>query len=120
VAPGTLVVVTTGAGGLTSSASVPTEPAKLASPEYVPVTVSEPTGALLAEQVPLPALSVAVQSVADPTEMATDPVGVPAPDVTVAEYVTLVPWVTGDWLTPTAVDVGACETLSDVVPTDPA
>jgi hypothetical protein len=51
----------------------------------VTVTVSEPTGALEAVQEATPVVSVAVQSLVDPTLKETVPVGVPPVAVTVAE-----------------------------------
>jgi hypothetical protein len=65
---------------------VPLDGASTALPEYVPVTVSVPTGALVALQLALPADKAGVvHNVVAPSVKVTDPVGVPEPEVTVAE-----------------------------------
>ena len=73
------------------SAAVVDCPAKFESPEYVAVTVSEPTGALVAVQ--LLAGSVAVQSVVLPVVKVTVPVALVG---SVEEYVTDCPYTCGD------------------------
>jgi hypothetical protein len=68
---------------------VPDDAEKIGSPEYVPMIVSLPAGALVAVQLPDPDTSAGVvQSWVEPVAKLTVPVGVPDPDVTVAEYVT--------------------------------
>jgi hypothetical protein len=73
----------------TVSVVVPEDVEKLPSPEYAPVIVSVPLGALVAEQEAEPPLSVAVQRVVDPIVNRTLPDGVPVDpvvaSVTVAE-----------------------------------
>jgi hypothetical protein len=103
----------------TDSDEVPEELVKLESPEYVPVTVSVPPGALVDEHEPLPPTRVATQSGLSPTANPTVPVGVPVPaaGVTVAEYVTGCPACAEGPLTETAV-TEAGPTLSGVVPVD--
>ncbi len=61
-----------------------------ASPLYAAVTVSEPTGVLMALQYTVPFDSVAVHRSVSPVLKVTVPVGVPFPEVgvTVAEYST--------------------------------
>ena len=77
---------------------MPDDAEKFKSPEYVAVIVSLPAGALLAVQLVDPdARAGAVQSAVEPVEKRTVPVGLPDPDVTVAEYLTD---------EPTLVDVG--------------
>jgi hypothetical protein len=103
----------------TTSDVVPDEPPKLESPEYVPVIESVPAGAPAELHEPVPPDNVATQSVVDPVEKVTEPVGVVAvpTGVTVAEKVTGVPTVVGLGLAPIAV----CEefpTTSVVVPVD--
>jgi hypothetical protein len=109
---------------LTTRDVVPVEPANTASPEYVPVIVSVPAGAAAELHEPEPPDNVAVQSDVEPTANVTDPVGVGCPVtfvVTVAEYVTEVPTVTGLGLAP--IDVcdggGGLFTTSVVVPVEP-
>jgi hypothetical protein len=74
---------------LTTRDVEPFEPENTALPEYVPVTVSVPTGAAADVHVPVPLLdNVAVQSAVEPVVNATDPCGVGMPTtfvVTVAE-----------------------------------
>jgi len=73
---------------LTTRLVVPLDPENTLSPEYVPEIVSVPIGAAEELQEPLPLDNVAVQSVVDPVENVTDPVGVGMPAtfvVTVAE-----------------------------------
>jgi hypothetical protein len=73
---------------LTTRDFVPVDPENTLSPEYVPEIVSVPIGAAEELQEPLPLDNVAVQSVVDPVENVTDPVGVGMPAtfvVTVAE-----------------------------------
>ena len=84
---------------------VPDDAEKLRSPEYVAVIVSLPAGALLALQLADPdAMAGVVQRAVEPAANLTVPVGLPDPEVTVAEYVTD---------EPAEVDVGL--TLADVV-----
>jgi len=67
----------------------PDEPENTVSPEYVPVIVSLPAGALAERHEPKPPLiKVATQSNVDPDLNVTEPVGVgipPTPVVTDAE-----------------------------------
>ena len=46
------------------------------SPEWVPVTVSDPTGALVEAQFPAPPESVAIERAVDPTVKDTVPIAV--------------------------------------------
>lgn len=75
--------VLVGVPELTVSAALPVLVRKFESPEYVPVIVSLPTGALLAAHEPVLAfavvlaLSVAVHNWVVPTVKVTVPVGVP-------------------------------------------
>jgi hypothetical protein len=71
----------------TTRVAVPEEPSKLpGSPEYVPVIVSEPVGALVAEHDPAPSTSASVvHRVVAPLVNVTVPVGVPPDELTVAE-----------------------------------
>jgi len=96
-------------GPCTDSDVDPDDPAKLASPEYTPVTVPLPTGALLAEQEPSPPLRDATHTAVVPTVKVTVPVGIPDPisGWTLAENVTLCPAGTGEGLTPTVIEVAA-------------
>ena len=73
--------------GLTVRPVEPLEVEKSLSPEYAPDIVSLPTGAAVELHEPLPPVNGAVQSVVDPAENVTDPVGVGSPvaAVTVAE-----------------------------------
>jgi hypothetical protein len=109
---------------LTTRLVVPVEPKNMVSPEYVPVMVSVPIGAVEELQEPVPALdNVAVQSDVNPVENVTDPLGMGSPvtvDVTVAEYVTDVPTVAEVGLAPIEVSVGALLTTRLVVPVEPA
>ena len=82
-----LAVIAVCDGSSTSSVVDPVEPPKTESPEYAPETVSEPTGAAVELHEPLPFDNVAVQSVVDPAENVTDPVGAGRP---VAVVVTVV------------------------------
>jgi hypothetical protein len=107
---------------LTTRLVVPVEPANTLSPEYVPEIESVPIGAAEELHEPLPFDNVAVQSGVEPVENVTDPLGVPAAvDVTLAEYVTETPTVTGLGLAPIEVCVGDRElsTRRLVVPLDP-
>jgi hypothetical protein len=107
---------------LTTRLFVPVDPENTLSPEYVPEIVSVPTGAVEELQEPLPLDNVAVQSGVDPVENVTDPVGVGNPVmvlVTVAEYVTEAPTVTGFGLAPIAVCDNALLTTREVVPVEP-
>jgi hypothetical protein len=73
---------------LTTREVVPVEPENTLLPEYAPEIVSVPIGAAEELQEPLPLDNVAVQSVVDPVENVTDPLGVGMPVmfvVTVAE-----------------------------------
>jgi hypothetical protein len=107
---------------LTTREVVPAEPPNTGSPEYAPEIVSVPAGAAWEVHEPVPLLNnVAVQSGVDPVENATDPVGVGGPGatvVTVAEYVTDVPSVTGLGFTPIA-DCDGSSTTRVVVPFEP-
>jgi hypothetical protein len=106
---------------LTTRLVVPFDPANTVSPEYVPEIESVPIGAAVELHEPLPFDNVAVQSGVEPVENVTDPLGVPvAVDVTVAEYVTETPTVTGLGLAPIEVCVGSLLTTRLVVPVDPA
>jgi hypothetical protein len=69
---------------------------------------------------PDPLDSVAVHSDVEPIEMVTEPVGVPEPEVTDAEYVTEEPDRTVLGLAVIDVCVGTGLTTSDVVPIDAA
>ena len=70
---------------MTTRVVVPLDPETMLLPEYVPVTVSVPTGAAEELQEALPPDNVAVHSDVDPDEKVTDPLGVPVPVDTVAE-----------------------------------
>lgn len=117
---GETVTVVVVAIGTTFNVAVPDDGAKLLSPEYEAVTVSVPTGAEEALQLPDPLASVALQMVADPMEKVTVPVGVPDPNdgVTVAEYCTLWPTETGVGVTEATVTVAAVVTVNEVVADD--
>jgi hypothetical protein len=65
---------------VTVRVAVPEDPAKPAPPEYVPVTVSAPTGAVVAPQAATPPERTALQRVFLPVVKVTFPVGVPVPD----------------------------------------
>lgn len=85
--------------------------------------MSVPTGAAEEAHVPLPFDRVTTQSVVDPVVNVTVPVGVGTPValvVTVAEYVTEVPTVTGPGLAPTEVCDGSLLTTRELVPDEPA
>jgi len=74
-----------GARPVTVRVVVPDDGANLLSPEYVPVTVSVPTGAFEAVHDPEPLTRPpVVHSVIDPAVKVTAPVGVPDEEVTVA------------------------------------
>jgi hypothetical protein len=108
-----------GDGLLTVRVFVPVEPENWVSPEYVPETVSVPAGAAEELQEPLPLDKDAVHSCVDPVVNVTDPVGVPvAVDVTVAEYVTEFPTVTGFGPFKTIAVFEGFLTTSVVVPVD--
>ena len=69
----------------TPCASVPVLPLKFVSPEYVPLRLCVPSASVEEEQVPVPLVSVAVQTAALPllvSTIGTMPVGVPAPGAT--------------------------------------
>ena len=72
----------------------------------MPVTVSVPAGALLAEQLPVPEDNVAVQSEVEPVVNATVPVAVAEEVLTEAEKLTLWPSLTELGATDTDVEVG--------------
>ena len=95
---------------------MPEEAAKFRSPEYSPVTPSAPSGASEAVQLPTPATRGAVHSGVVPAEKTTEPVGVPALEVTAAEYVTALPEVTELGETSTVVVVGAGESNTVTAP----
>jgi hypothetical protein len=79
---GALTDVNLGAVPVTVKVAVPEEPLRVASPEYVPVTVMLfPTGALVEEHVAVPAETVAAHSVAPAAVKVTVPAVAP---VTVA------------------------------------
>jgi hypothetical protein len=106
---------------LTTRVVAPAETPNTKSPEYVPVIVSFPAGAAEEGHEPLPLDNVAVQSVVDPVVNVTVPLGVAdaAPTgVTVVEYVTEPPIVTGLGLAPIEVIEGS-STARVVVPVDP-
>jgi hypothetical protein len=64
---------------------VPLDGALLVLPEYVPVTMSVPTGAIVALQLAEPEDNAGVvHNVLAPSLKVTEPVGVPEPEVTVA------------------------------------
>jgi len=80
----TEIVVVVGAWA-TVNGALPSEPVNVPSPEYVPVTVSLPAGAVEATQLPEPdTRGAVVHRVVPPIVKATEPVGVPPP-LTVAE-----------------------------------
>jgi hypothetical protein len=82
--------------------------------------VSVPTGAAAEVHEPEPPESVAVHSDVEPLETVTEPVGVPGPEVTDAEYVTEEPDSTALGLAVIDVCVGAGLTTRAVVPVDTA
>lgn len=87
--PGAAVTVVDVDAFDTVSGVVPDDPLKDGSPPYVAVTVSLPTGALLAEHDPVAELNVTVHRVVAPTAKVTVPLGVPGDaELTVAEKVT--------------------------------
>jgi hypothetical protein len=102
----------------TSKNVVPEDTLKLGSPEYVPVTVSTPTGAPSAVHEPVPVTRVTTHNAWVPVVMATDPVGIPIPS-TVAEKVTSWPEDTECGSADTSVDVGVSSTKRDAEPEEP-
>jgi hypothetical protein len=103
----TVVVVTP-----TSKAVAPEDAVSLELPEYRPVTVSVPSGALPDVHEPEPLARVATHNVVVPTLNVTVPVGerVPRAGTTVAEYLTCCPAGTDGWFTETSVVVAPTAT----------
>ncbi len=119
---GEVVTVVVVAAGRTVWVSVPLEPAKLASPLYVAVTVCVPAARALVVTLAVPPERVPVS--VGPPEMTkvTVPVGVPAPGATgatVAVNVTGCPTTEGSGDDVTVVVVDACPTVWVSVPTEP-
>jgi len=99
---------------------VPDDAEKIESPEYVAVIVSLPAGALAAVQLADPdTRAPVVHRLVEPVVKLTVPVGVPDPDVTVAEYVTDEPWLVDVGVTEAAVVEGYV-TTTEALPTEPA
>src|SRR6516162_4995169 len=65
---------------VTVRVAVPEELAKPPPPEYFPVTVSVPAGAVVAPQAATPPDRTAVHKVVEPVVKVIVPVGVPVPD----------------------------------------